>query len=274
LCVGATGGIVVHMTADGVALMSSVATEAKRKSATICTVAATKGGVGKTTIAYELAAALGAVLIDLDWDEGGATSSWGYDPAGHRTAPLIDALEAGPGGKSPRPRYRSSQPALVPSHPDLSACTVADSLVSDCLEAWAGEWADQFPFVVVDTHPGSNPFTDGAMAAAHVVVAPVVLASKEMAATAELVRLYGHHPLILVPNMVGLSPPTRFVDQLEGFARSHSRLVVAPPISRHAFLPRRIRRSALVLQPHPGRAVMRAAEEFRAVANVVGAHRG
>ena len=34
----------------------------------IVTVAAAKGGVGKTTLAYELAAGLGGVLVDLDWD--------------------------------------------------------------------------------------------------------------------------------------------------------------------------------------------------------------
>ncbi|MDQ6616614.1 MAG: ParA family protein [Actinomycetota bacterium] len=240
------------------------------KSATIVTVSATKGGVGKTTIAYELAAALGGVLVDLDWDEGGATQAWGY--GAQRTAPLIDALENGPSGRPPKPRHRPHQPALVPSHPDLAACTVTDGLIVDCLEAWAQQWAERFPYLVVDTHPGSNPYTDAAMAAAHVIVSPVVLAPKEMAATAELVRLFGHHPLILAPNMVGLSPPTRFVDQLEAIAAAHPSLTVAEPISRHNLLGRRIRRSALVLQPNPGRAVSRAADEFRALAAVVANH--
>ena len=49
--------------------------------ARIVTVAAAKGGVGKTTLAYELAAALGGVLVDLDWDAGGATRMWGFDPS-------------------------------------------------------------------------------------------------------------------------------------------------------------------------------------------------
>ena len=34
----------------------------------IITVSAAKGGVGKTTLAYELAAALDGPLVDLDWD--------------------------------------------------------------------------------------------------------------------------------------------------------------------------------------------------------------
>lgn len=236
-------------------------------SARIVTVASTKGGVGKTTLAYELASILGGVLVDLDWDEGGATRAWGYNCAAYRRAPLLDALEGGPDGRPPKPRKRPHQPALVPSHPDLAASSMDDGLVADCLDAWAAAW--DTPYVVVDTHPGANPLTDGAMAAAHVIVSPVVLAPKEMAATAELVRLYAKHPLILVPNLVGLSPPSRFIDQLAGFARDNPSLVVGPPISRHAFLARRLRRSSLSLQDHPGQAVARAAEEFRQVAAVV-----
>src|SRR5947209_10262866 len=81
----------------------------------VVTVAASKGGVGKTTLAYELAAALDAVLVDLDWDSGGATRMWGYDPTAYKTAPGLDALEAGPGSPPPRPRQRPHQPALVPA---------------------------------------------------------------------------------------------------------------------------------------------------------------
>jgi len=48
--------------------------------AKIITVAAYKGGVGKTTLALELAYLLDAPLVDLDWDKGGATRRWGYKP--------------------------------------------------------------------------------------------------------------------------------------------------------------------------------------------------
>ena len=59
----------------------------------IITVAAYKGGVGKTTLALELAYLLDAPLIDLDWDKGGATKRWGYQPT--ETSPLLNALERG-----------------------------------------------------------------------------------------------------------------------------------------------------------------------------------
>ena len=87
----------------------------------IVTVAAAKGGVGKTTLAYELAAGLDGVLVDLDWDAGGATRMWGFDPAKAARAPLLDGFERGPDGRPPRPKRRANQPALVPAHPDLSA---------------------------------------------------------------------------------------------------------------------------------------------------------
>ena len=37
-----------------------------------------KGGVGKTTLAYELAWLLGAPLVDLEWEGGSASRKWGY----------------------------------------------------------------------------------------------------------------------------------------------------------------------------------------------------
>lgn len=127
--------------------------------ARVITVAADKGGVGKTTLAYELAAHFGGVLVDLDWASGGAAKMWGHDPAKFKRVPLLDAFERGPAGPPPRPKRRENQPALVASHPDLAASGIEDELVADCLEVWAKEWNTT---VVVDTHPGTNARTDGA----------------------------------------------------------------------------------------------------------------
>lgn len=230
----------------------------------VITVAATKGGVGKTTLAYELAAALGGVLVDLEWDGGSATAMWGYDPGAYRRAPLLDALEAGPAGMPPRPRRKPHQPALVPGHPDLGASNIPDDLVADCLTAWAEAW--DAPHVIVDTHPGANPLTDGAMAAADVIVVPVVLAAREMDGLERLLTDWSAFRLLLVPNKVPPSPPRRWVDALGRLAGD---VPVAPPISEHRWLTRRVRRAALTLQPNPGRAVSRAAAEFAEVARAV-----
>jgi len=230
----------------------------------VVTVAASKGGVGKTTLAYELAAALDAVLVDLDWDSGGATRMWGYDPAAYKTAPGLDALEAGPGSPPPRPRQRPHQPALVPASPDLAASRIEDTLVADCLAAWTKAWEDRY--VVVDTHPGANPLTDGAMQVADLVVVPVILGAREMDALQGMLGDYAGYRLLLVPNMVPSSPPRRFVERLATLAAD---IPVGPPISEHRWIRRRVRRSAVTLQPNPGKAVLRAAEEFRQLAAAV-----
>lgn len=231
----------------------------------IVAVAAAKGGVGKTTLAYEVAAALGGVLLDLDWDAGGATRMWGIDPAIAVRAPLLDAFERGPEGRPPRPRRRPQQPLMVPSHPDLAASHIEAELVADCVAAWAGAWEE--PYVVVDTHPGANPLTDGAMQAADLVVVPAVLGVREMAALETLVADFSAYNLLLVPMMVPGAPPRRLVERLSAIGRDGVR--VAPPISEHRWIRRRLRRAALVLQERPGVQVRAAAQEFRAVADAV-----
>jgi chromosome partitioning protein len=231
----------------------------------IITVAAAKGGVGKTTLAYELAAALDAVLVDLDWDAGGATRMWGYAPERYVRAPLLDALERGPTGAPPRPRSRPHQPRLVPAHPDLSASRIDPELVAECLAAWADAWDGDY--VVVDTHPGANALTDGAIQVADLLVMPVVLGAREMDALAASVADFADYRLLLVPMMVPPVPPRRFVERLEALAGGE--VAVAPPVSEHRWIRRRLRRAALVRQPSPGVRVRAAAAEFRAVARTV-----
>ncbi len=230
----------------------------------IVTVAAAKGGVGKTTLAYELAAALDGVLVDLDWDLGGATRMWGYDPRAHRRAPLLDVLEAGPDAKPPTPRSRAHQPSLVPSHRDLAASSIDETLVADCLASWTAAWGDRV--VVVDTHPGANPLTDGAIQVADLVVIPVVLGSREMDALEGMLDDFHEYRLLFAPNMVPRVPPRRLFDQLKGLVNGFP---VAPPISDHRWLRRRLRRAALTLQPNPGEQVRQAAAEFTALAQAV-----
>ena len=227
----------------------------------VITVAAGKGGIGKTTIAYELAAALDGVLVDLDFDGGGATAMWGYDTGAFQHAPLLDALERGPAGPPPRPKTRAHQPALVPGHSDLGASTIPDDLVADCLLAWAERWPQRY--VICDTHPGANSLTDGAMQAADLVVVPVVLATRELDALERMLGDFANYRLLLAPNKVPASPSRRHVERLGALSGDHP---VAPPISEHRWLARRVRRAAVVLQPNPGRQLRAAAAEFRDLA--------
>jgi chromosome partitioning protein len=227
----------------------------------VIAVAAGKGGIGKTTIAYELAAALDGVLVDLDFDGGGATAMWGYDIGAFQHAPLLDAFERGPTGPPPKPKIKRHQPALVPGHSDLGASTIPDDLVADCLLAWADVWPQRY--VVCDTHPGANSLTDGAMQAADLVVVPVVLATRELDALQRMLGDFAGYRLLLAPNKVPPSPPRRHVERLTALSGGYP---VAPPISEHRWLARRVRRAAVVLQPNPGRQLQTAAIEFRDLA--------
>ena len=234
-------------------------------SARLITVAAAKGGVGKTTLAYELAAALEAVLVDLDWDTGGATRMWGYDVSRYRRSPILDAFERGPEGRAPRPKTRRWQPSLVPAHPDLAATRIDHDLVTECLLSWAQQWGGDY--VVIDTHPGANPLTDGAMAAADLVICPAVLGVREMDALEGMLRDFASYPVAVVPTMVASVPPRRFVERLASLTEGG--VPVTPPISEHRWLRRRLRRAALTLQPNPGRQVQRAADEYWQVTKAI-----
>src|SRR5512144_1349680 len=76
----------------------------------IVTVWAPKGGVGKTTLAYEIAYALGGVLVDLEWDDGGARVQWGIkEPEPSERARLLRGFRT---GQPPRPLRAERRPDL------------------------------------------------------------------------------------------------------------------------------------------------------------------
>lgn len=225
-----------------------------------------KGGVGKTTLALELAYLLDAPLIDLDWDKGGATKRWGYV---HTSAsPLLDALES---GKAPRPRKGRFKADLVPGDRDLEGNQPTPAELAETLRAWAEEWGR--PYVVVDTHPGGVPATLGAMAAASVIVTPTVLAIAELDGLEGLVEELADYPLLVVPNKVPRTPDRRLLERLRDLVKRYE-LPVAPVISEHKRLPKRAGRMAITaLDPVPG-VWQSYAIELREVADAVKGYQG
>ena len=167
----------------------------------IVTVHARKGGVGKTTLAYELAWLLDAVLVDLDYEAGDATGAWGWKPGDHATSPLLDALEK---GRVPKPVTGFRKADLVPGHPQFSLYDGDAGDISDALSKWASEWGREW--VVVDTHNGYSEATTGALQAANLVLAPVPLAVKDLMATRALVDDLADYPLVLIPSIVRNAP--------------------------------------------------------------------
>jgi chromosome partitioning protein len=181
----------------------------------VCTLVQWKGGVGKSTLAIHMAAALDAVLVDLEpW--GGATAWW----AGPRAAALWQApgraplLRALSDGSVPRPRRGSAgRPRLVPSHEQLlglgEGAIVATAegprplaeAIRQALPRWAEAWGCH---VVVDTPAGFGPLADGAVAAADVVVLPVTLDQWAVPALRKFMASYAGRVRcgLVVPNRV------------------------------------------------------------------------
>lgn len=210
-------------------------------------IAAWKGGVGKTEIAKEIAWILAAVLVDFDWDRGNASRAWGYRHETRTNAPLIDAFET---GRTPRPlkggEFRAD---LVPSHPDWMANQPEDEVVTRHIEQWSTEWRRP---IVMDTHPGGGDSTYGAVAAAHVIVAPVVLEQRPLEALEGMADELRSYPLLIVPSMVSAAP-RKMVDRLQDISETYG-LPVGPPISKYSWLAQRQYRMAVsARKPVPAR---------------------
>ncbi len=211
-------------------------------------VAAAKGGVGKTTLAYELAYILAAILADFDWDGGGATRAWGYLHERRKRAPLLDALER---RRVPQPLKGHRKPDLVPSHPDLVANQPAAEELTNQLETWPE--ALQRP-VVADTHPGGGDVTYGVLAAAKVVIVTAVLATKELSALEQQLEELADYPLLIVPYRVPPVPPARQLERFRSIVNAAG-VPVAPPVSYYKWIPGRQRRTAICsADPVPARA--------------------
>lgn len=232
----------------------------------ILTVAAHKGGVGKTELAKELAWLLNAVLVDFDWDRGGASRAWGYRHERRTNAPLLDAMEA---GRTPKPLtggpYRAD---LVPSHPDWGNNQPQDEYVTTQLEKWSAEWCQP---MVIDTHPGggedANPSASGAIAAAHVVLVPTVLETRPLEALEGMADELRAFPLLIVPNMVDAAPK-KFVEWLQRISEAYN-IPVGPPIGKYGWLSRRTLRMAVAARTPVPAKNQNFVDEITAVARAV-----
>lgn len=208
----------------------------------IVAVAAHKGGVGKTELAKEIAWLFGGILIDFDWDRGGASRAWGYRYETRTNAPLLDAME---NSRTPRPLNGGPFRAdLIPSHPDWGNNQPPQEQVTAQLEKWSAEWRRP---LVIDTHPGggddANPSASGALAAAHVIVVPIVLETRPLEALEGMADELRAFPLLIIPNMVDAAP-RKMVDWLQRISETYN-VPVGPSIGKYGWLSRRSLRMAV-----------------------------
>ncbi len=222
-----------------------------------------KGGVGKTTVAYELAWLLDGVLVDLEWDDGGATRQWGYRHEDRAGAPIAEALQR---GRTPRPLRGHGKPTLVPGHPTLGQLGVTAEDIAKAVRSWANDLGTDW--VIVDTHPGSNPWSDGANAVADVVLAPVPLKAKELEATAGMVDEMADYPLVLVPNMVPRIPEAGGLARLRSIVED-TPVRVGPVIPRAEAVGIRRKRMAMTAEDSPAKAVAPVVEALHRLADYV-----
>lgn len=245
----------------------------------IITVAASKGGVGKTTLAYELAAALRGVLVDLDWDSGGASTMWGDENfASRRRSLTTEAFITATGQSVPVPRpLRGSplRPDLVPADPRMAYITNLDHeqthQVALRLAQWAQAWKRP---VIIDTHPGTVAMADAAMAVANLIVVPLVLGRREVDAMAGFLQeRAASFPMLLVPMKWRPTQDAQpLFREVMALVKMH-KLTVAPQIRRWDWLALRSLHAALVLSSFAeGSDRWQAAEEFRNVARAVVAY--
>jgi len=148
-------------------------------SARVFCIANHKGGVGKTTTAINLAAALAqhgkrVLLVDLD-PQGNATMGSGVDKNAAREN-LYQVLLGEIGVAAARVRSESGNYDVLPANRELSGAEIDLVQMDDReqrLKTALAEVADEYDFILIDCPPTLSLLTLNGLAGAHGVIIPM-----------------------------------------------------------------------------------------------------
>jgi len=237
-------------------LRAAVGAAPARPRARIITVHQHKGGVGKTRIAIELACVLSGgttpgahwnvPFIDLDATSGGnATRLFGIhfssDPTRRPRSTLLSAL-ASPSDRPPRLHHtdlKGWRMPFVPGHPDIVENQIPRADLRAGLQSWATAWHAELgsPYLVIDTVPGRNPLTDGAIQASDLIVVPTLLAKESLNALEDLLaelREGGDYLVMVAPNIIKTQVKETLIDRLAEICAAHPGMTMSPFIKEQA----------------------------------------
>lgn len=145
----------------------------------IIAVANQKGGVGKTTTAVNLAAALGdkgkrVLLVDTD-PQGNTTSGVGVDRRDCRVS-VYEVLIGGAKAKEALVKTEFKNLTLLPSHMDLAAAELElaslesrEAILKNALASLRGE----YDYLFIDCPPSLGLITTNALTAADTILIPI-----------------------------------------------------------------------------------------------------
>ncbi len=164
----------IRLLDEAAAIRSSVRSEARAERGTVVTVLGPKGGVGKTTVAINLAYALASqlpgelIVVDLDLTGGDIADSLGMEVASNVSTVVGSGVVDDPTSLKLSLTSDKSGALILPAPTSL---VEAASIEADGIQNLIEQLSRMFRMVLVDTGPGTSDATVAAVRSANEILA-------------------------------------------------------------------------------------------------------